>query len=185
GVSVASGGRGARWGGMGGEGGGDAGAAGAEWEISPPEGTAPTVPYWLREPRDPYRYRWPPSGPLALPFEPSRVSAEAEVEVASRRLWLRASALNRSAFPGGFRELPLAVLPHITVRPKDPFELVPSAAEATTIELVATVRCVDDAGAAGLLVLQAPEGWETTPRDFEIAFDAADEQRTVAFDVTI
>jgi LmbE family N-acetylglucosaminyl deacetylase len=157
----------------------------AEWEIRPPDGTTPTVPYWLREPRGPYRYVWPPDGPLAQPLDPAPVSAIADLLVGSRSLTVEVPALYRSAFPGGFRELSLAVLPPMTVRPRERRELVPVPAVPIAIELVAGVRCIDDQGANGVLTLQTPPGWEAHPRSVDLSFSGGAEPRTLAFEVTI
>jgi LmbE family N-acetylglucosaminyl deacetylase len=157
----------------------------AEWEIRPPDGTTSTVPYWLREPRGPYRYAWPADGPLAQPLDPAPVSASADVLVGSKSLTVQVPAMYRSAFPGGFRELSLAVLPPMSVRPRQRRELVPVPAEPIVIELVAGVRCIDEEGAEGVLTLKTPPGWEVHPRRVDLSFSGGGERRTLAFEVTI
>jgi hypothetical protein len=53
----------------------------ATYEIEPPADAAPSVPYWLGQQRGPYRYVWPPSGPLGQPLNPPLVSAVARLRV--------------------------------------------------------------------------------------------------------
>jgi LmbE family N-acetylglucosaminyl deacetylase len=156
-----------------------------EWEICPPDEAPTTVPYWLREPRRPYRYTWPLEGPAADPLDPAAVTATAEVEVDSRRLSVRVPALHRSAFPGGFRELSLSILPRMTVRPRKRRELVPLPVEPIVLELVAGVRCIQDRGGDGVLTIRAPDGWDVYPDSIELSFARGGEGRTVAFEVTI
>jgi len=72
---------------------------------------------WLTKPTEGYAYHWPAGEPCSRPFGPAPVYVECRVAVGQHRLTLRRAAVHREAFPGGFRELPLAVIPPISLHP--------------------------------------------------------------------
>ena len=157
----------------------------ATYEVEPPADTAPSVPYWLGRQRGPYRYEWPPSAPLGLPLNPPLVSAAARLRVGGRGLLLTAAGSHTSGFLGGFRRLPLSVLPPIAVSPRRLLEQVATHDESIVVDLLATVRCIEDDGAVGELVLGAPDGWEVDPRTVRLQFSAAGETETMRFALTV
>ena len=97
------------------------------FEVTTPEATDLSCPYWLARPRGPYAYEWPEDGRSGHPLGPVPVGVACDVIVGNHRVALEAAALRREAFPGGFRELPLAVIPPISLHPVTRHEFVPIA----------------------------------------------------------
>lgn len=155
----------------------------AEYEIALPESAGFSSPYWLRGSRGPFAYAWPETGPLGLPFDEPLIRAVLVAEVEGRELRMRAPALNASPFAGGFRRLPLAVLPEIALAPQSRRELVPTANSDTRLELAATLRSLE--GGEGTITLEAPSGWEVAPPASDFHLDHGDETRGFRYEVTI
>jgi hypothetical protein len=86
---------------------------------------------------------------------------------------------------GGFRRLSLSVLPPIAVSPRRLLEQITTHDESTVIDLLATVRCIEDDGAVGELELGVPDGWEVDPRTVRLQFSAAGETETVRLELTV
>jgi LmbE family N-acetylglucosaminyl deacetylase len=105
----------------GGDEGGSAAAEGAVAEtsfvVSVSRRAGLSCPYWLAEPPGPYAYRWPAEPYCGRPFRPARFEAQCELHVEGHPLLLRAPAISRSAFPGGFRDLYPAIIPPVSLRP--------------------------------------------------------------------
>ena len=157
----------------------------AAYEIYAPEDAPLSTPYWLRDPRTPYRYAWPEGGPLGRPLDPPLVSAVAEVAVGGHVLTLIAPGLHASSFVGGFRHLPLAILPPLTVSPRQVRELVPAGESEALLDLAAHVRCLDPEGTEGTIAIRAPAGWTVEPPAASLRFESSGESRTVHFGVTV
>lgn len=157
----------------------------AEFEVAVPENAALSSPYWLRSPRTPYRYVWPEDGPLGLPFDPPLVEAVADVSVRGRRIEMFAPAVHREPLSGGFREVPLAVLPPIALVPKERRLFLPVAGASEPLELHITARCMRRDGATGPIRLLAPDGCEVFPSSVDLDFAKAGDAHTIAFEVRI
>jgi hypothetical protein len=135
-----------------------------------------SCPYWLVEPPGSYAYSWPPERYCSRPFRPPRFEATCELQVEGHRLLIRAPAVARSAFPGGFRDLYPAVIPPVSIRPgsnvvcieagreqagegdrplPEPFE-PDSIAGDTQIELNVLARNHTEKTLTGTLELEAP-----------------------------
>jgi LmbE family N-acetylglucosaminyl deacetylase len=142
-----------------------------------------SCPYWLRASREPYRYRWPSVGPLGLAMDPPLVVGRADVVVRGQRLALRAPAVHREAFLGGFRELPLAVLPPIALEPRERREFVPVSGPGR-LGLTLTARS-SGGPSAGTLTLQVPEGWAVHPGSVDLPFTGTGDAKTIRFDVNV
>jgi LmbE family N-acetylglucosaminyl deacetylase len=145
-----------------------------------------TCPYWLAEAREPYRYRWPAGEPAARPLGPPLVEAECRVTLAGGHLTLRAPAVFRAAFPGGYRELPLAVLPPISLHPRGSQVCLGVSPAARRLELQAVARNnMEGTPARGRLKLEAPPGWQVEPAELDLSLGEAGDSRPVSFAVTI
>lgn len=158
----------------------------ATYVVSIPAQEAPYPPYWLQEAREPYRYRWPAASPaLTHPHNLPLVTAAIGVRCGDQLLTLRPAAINRSAFPGGSRELPLTVLPPLALAPRSRREILPVSDQDTALELDVTVRCVEDGGADATLSIDAPAGWDVQPPVVDLSFAAGGETRGVRFRVAV
>ena len=76
-----------------------------------------TCPYWLVRPRAAYHYQWPADRSIGQPFDPPLVELECKLTMGGHQITLKKAAVFREAFPGGYRELSLAVVPPISVQP--------------------------------------------------------------------
>ena len=124
----------------------------------------PTTPYWLREPHDGYRFSCVTDTFACEAFGPAQVALECELVVDARRLTLRRPALRREPFAGGYRELPLSVLPAVSVKTQVSRIFIPAGADRYEIDLhVAVHRHVDQSSQTARLQLAAPEGWTVSP----------------------
>jgi LmbE family N-acetylglucosaminyl deacetylase len=157
----------------------------AAFEVGVPESAEVSCPYWLREPRDRYRYRWPESGPCGQPFDPPLVVATANLTLAQHRLALEAPGVSRETFVGGFRELPLAVLPPMALQPREDRVMLPIEEDDQEVELQVSARATREQGAKGDLVPRAPEGWTIRPQEAALLLPRGGESRAVAFQLRI
>jgi LmbE family N-acetylglucosaminyl deacetylase len=157
----------------------------ALYSVAPPDDAAPSVPYWLRQPRTPYRYLWAESESLGAPFDPPLVSGTARVRVGERLLTMTAAATHTSGFMGGFRQVGLSVVPPVAVTPKRWLELVPASGLQTALDLMVSVECMEDDGTTASLRPEAPPGWEVEPAVVDLSFGEGGETHTLGFTVTI
>jgi hypothetical protein len=172
--------------------------------VSVSPGAALSCPYWLVEPPDPYAYRWPPERYCSRPFRPPRFEAECEIQVEGKPLVIRAPAITRSAFPGGFRELYPAVIPPVSLRPgsavvcvqarherreergrplPQPFEPDPIA-DQIQIELDVLVRNHTDRTLRGRLELEGPSWTAVDPTGIDVSLRGG-ESRPYSFALTV
>jgi LmbE family N-acetylglucosaminyl deacetylase len=162
--------------------------------VSPRAGLS--CPYWLVEPRGPYAYRWPAEPYCGRPFRPARFEAECELQVEGHRLLIRAPAIARSAFPGGFRDLYPAVIPPVSLRSDpsvvciqggrepapdrngalpEPFTPESIAGEAH-VELDVLVRNHTDKTLTGKLELEAPNWITVDPAALDVSLGGGGSQ---------
>ncbi len=146
-----------------------------------------SCPYWLRRPRSPYRYSWPEPPPLEHPFGPPLIAARCRIGLGQRDILMHAPGRRREAFPGGYRELPLSVIPPISFRPKSLNIFLPTGAAEKQLELLATARssATDDGAADGLLTVDAPPGWRVTPSAHTVLLSTPDDLLSLSFAVQV
>lgn len=134
----------------------------------------PHSPYWLREPRGPYRYEWPETArELGQALDDPLVWADVAVDVDGNALSLRSAAVHRSGFPGGSRLLPLTVVPPLALAPLQRRVILPLEPRTAVLDLDVTVRCIEPGTGASRLSLTVPEGWTVDPPHQEITLDNA------------
>ncbi len=143
-------------------------------------------PYWLTRPREGYRYQWPQGEPAGLPFGAPLVQLKCEVTVGEHELTLSAPAIFREGFPGGFRELAMAVVPPISLQPKVNQEILRASAAEQTVELQAVAYSnMEWIGVEGVLRVETPPGWQVEPAEVRLVLGQVGDSRTVNFKVTI
>jgi LmbE family N-acetylglucosaminyl deacetylase len=155
------------------------------FEVGIPETAELSCPYWLREPRDAYRYRWPHGGPCGLPFDHPLLTASARLAIDAHRVSVEAPAVSRETFVGGFRELPLAVLPSMALQPRERRLILPIEEIDQEVDLQVSVRATREEGAKGDLSIDIPDGWTAHPHDVALLFPRGGESRSVRFKLTI
>ncbi len=180
----------------------------AAFEVIAPEMADLTCPYWLVKPREGYVYHWPAGEPCSRPFGAAQVQVECEVAIGPHRIILPKAVVHREAFPGGFRELPLAVIPPISLHPettqaflqakktkrqavcstRELEKLLAFLEESFTdqpLELQVVARNNSDRAVEGNLALEVPPGWKVTPERVQLSLAEAGGAQTVRFTVTV
>jgi len=155
------------------------------FEVEVPETAELSCPYWLREPRGTYRYAWPEDERCGLPFDEPLVRASARIAIGPHRLSVTAGGASREIFVGGFRELPLAVLPPMALRPREEVLILPTGDEDRHVDLQVSVRATREEGAQGDLGLEVPDRWEARPPGVGLLITRGGESRTVQVRVTV
>ncbi len=143
-------------------------------------------PYWLTERRDPYVYHWPNGKHVSSPFGPALVEMESEVRIGESRLTLREQAIHRESFSGGFRELPVAILPPISLHPRKSKEFMQAGIVEQSLDLQVVARSNEEYGeVAGVLALDAPPGWTVEPEQIDLSLENAQDIAAFRFRVTV
>jgi LmbE family N-acetylglucosaminyl deacetylase len=145
-----------------------------------------TCPYWLARPRELYRYHWPDYSYVGLPFDPPLVELECELTIDEDQITLRKPAIFRGAFPGGYRELFLAIVPPISVIPDSNKEFfqVRDSTQQLSLQVVAHSN-MGDLRVASMLKLEVPSGWQVEPVNIRLEPGDVVDSTTVRFLVTI
>ncbi|MCK4901500.1 MAG: hypothetical protein KAS38_22145, partial [Anaerolineales bacterium] len=130
-------------------------------EVIVPREAILTSPYWMAETHEPFRYTWPDGAPGSQPFGPALVEVECDIQLGQYQLTLREPAILREAFSGGFRELPLAIVPPISLIPKVSQQFMKAGSKPQELELQVVARSNEESGTVeGTLSLNAPPGWK-------------------------
>ncbi len=143
-------------------------------------------PYWLRSPREGHWYVWPDGEPAGRPFAPPLVELACQVTLGEHKINLHAPALVREGFAGGFRELPVVVVPPISLQPKirQEFLQVQDLEQQLTLTAVAYSN-MEQHGVEGSLRLEAPPTWHVEPPEIQLQLGPIGDSHAVRFQVTI
>ena len=147
-----------------------------------------STPYWLAKPREGERYIWPKGALAGYPFGPPPVQVECQVQLEFGRdqLTLRAPAILREKFPGGQRELSMAVIPPISLSPQKDREFLVVGPEDQRVNLMVTARSnMEHEGVAGTLRLEVPDGWHVEPGEIELALGPVGDSTSAFFSVRV
>ena len=145
-----------------------------------------SCPYWLTKPRESYCYQWPEGEPAGRSFGPSSVYVECNVTTGKHKIRLRESAVLRESFPGGYRNLPLAVIPPISLHPKEMQEFLRISSSEQRLELTVTVRSNVSSGAIdGRLELKVPAGWKVSPEYIDLCLEKFQDMTSARFTVQV
>jgi LmbE family N-acetylglucosaminyl deacetylase len=156
------------------------------YDITVPEMAGLACPYWLVEPRQGYHYQWPVAEPSGQPFDPPLVELECTVLFRSYQITLRAPAVQHEAFPGGYRQLPVVVVPPISLHPKVSQEFLQVKPEAQYLDLQAVAYSnMEWSEVEGLLKLEIPPSWQVEPEEVRLILGQVGDSRTAKFRVTI
>jgi len=98
---------------------------------------------------------------------------------------MRESVVYRETFPGGFRELPLAIIPPISLHPKTDKEFLRFQKQQQHLELQVVARNNSSQAVEGDLELVVPPGWKVSPDRTSLALTEPGETRNLLFFVVI
>jgi LmbE family N-acetylglucosaminyl deacetylase len=157
----------------------------AELEVHVPATARSTTPYWSREPRTAYAYRWPDEERVGMPFDDPLLRVSCELEVAGHRLVLQAAGVRREGFPGGYRELPLTVRPAIAIDLREQRMLLPADPADRHVEVQVTARCLRPGGVTGTIAVEVPEGWSVQPQQVPLQLAAERDSVSLRFAVEV
>ncbi|MEM7117933.1 MAG: PIG-L family deacetylase [Chloroflexota bacterium] len=160
---------------------------GVNYAVTVSETADLTCPYWLQEARtNPYRYEIPNNETAGQPFAPPLVTVSCTMQLNGHTLRLEETAVLREGFAGGYRELPIAVIPPISLHPKTQREMVRTSDQTQQIRLQLVARSnTENTGVSGTVHLRVPEGWAATPTQFDLDMEPVGDAQTLYFEVTI
>jgi LmbE family N-acetylglucosaminyl deacetylase len=139
------------------------------YEVVVPVDAPVSAPSWLRQPHDAYRYTVADETFACEALDAPPVVLQCDIVFAGQRLTVQRPATRREPFAGGYRELPLSVLPAVSVRPQLRRIFLPVDATRRTIDVNAAVqRHVDQRSQTGRLQIVTPEGWSVDPPFVEL-----------------
>jgi LmbE family N-acetylglucosaminyl deacetylase len=153
--------------------------------VDVPANAEPTRPYWLRVARDPYRYAWPERAARGEAFDPPLLLARCAVPIAGQTLTLRAPVVHRGAFPGGFRTLPVSVIPPVSLDVQPNVLLVPTRGDARSWRVEVTAHANTGRPLDGRLCMVAPAGWRVSPASAALTFTAEGQVETRRFELRL
>jgi len=146
----------------------------------------PTTPYWLTEPHDRYRYTIPRDSFACEAFGSAAVALECELVLGGHQLTLQRPALRREPFAGGYRELPVSLLPAVSVTPQISSVFLPVRPDHYEMDLhVALHRQVGHADQTARLRIAPPKGWTVSPPSLDLRTGTQGETTAARFRLTI
>lgn len=158
------------------------------YTITAAKNSALACPYWLREASDAvhYYYAWPTDRPTSSAFDEPLVQVSCTVTLGHHQLHLSQSAVLREGFAGGYRELPMAIIPPISIHPEAQRLQLQLQKEEQTLSLYVVVRSnMEHSGVDGTLSLQVPDGWQVEPQQVALAMGPVGNSRSLRFTVVI
>jgi LmbE family N-acetylglucosaminyl deacetylase len=157
-----------------------------DYQIKVAADAQPTTPYWLTEPRAPYHYTTSRDSFACEAFGSAAVGLECELVLEGHELSLRRPALQREPFAGGYRELPLSVLPTVSVNPQVSNFFLPVRRDHYDLDLVVALhRHVSHPGQASQLWIEPPKGWSASPLSVDLPAGSQGESSAARFGLTI
>ena len=164
----------------------DISTQGIKYEIAVPLSASLTSPYWLARAHDHFCYHWPPGEPSGRPFGPALLEMQCEISVGKTHITLREPVVLKDAFAGGFRELPMAVVPPVSLHPSTHTMYLQHSREEQSLELQVIVRSNKELEAVkGFLSLETPVGWRAEPQRVDLSLREVGDTDTIRFLVTV
>lgn len=163
----------------------NAGALSARFEITTTDEAELACPYWLRQPRTGAVYHWPSDAQAAQPLNSPALMIECQLDLGEYQLTLRQPIASREALAGGYRRLPPAIIPPISLYPETRQEFLPVKSQSQTIKLRVAARNNSTESIEGTLVLRGPSDWQIAPEQIEIRLAEPNEVQTFQFTASL
>jgi LmbE family N-acetylglucosaminyl deacetylase len=142
------------------------------YELEVPLDARLSCPYWLRQPRGQYRYHWDETPFVSEPFGPELVEVACRLTIGEHQITLQQPVVCREAFAGGFRELPLSVVPPISIEPKESVRFLRQQDSQQELDLQVVIRSNNRHGSVrGEFRLELPDGWRVERNNFDILLE--------------
>ena len=128
------------------------------------------------------RYRFDEDVEFGLPFRPTPFTATFEIDFVSARVAIQRPIRYRHGGDlfAGEKRMELQVVPRFAVDVTPQIAIIPLGAEDTR-EVRVTVRHGGEGAAEGEVMLELPDGWQSSPRQATVEFSREDEAQTVRF----
>ena len=165
---------------------GEPAAKASFFTLSVPQGAEPTRPYWLREPRDGYVFRWPAGVPKSEPFAAPPVAAEVSAEIGGEPVVITAPVQYRYAddIRGELRR-ELNVVPALDISLDSNLIIAPTASLPHAARVAVRVANNSQGPVGGDVRLRLPEGWAARPPAAPFKLSKKGERAAVVFNVTV
>lgn len=157
-----------------------------DYDVVVPVDAPVSAPFWLREAHDAYRYKVADETFACEALDAPPVVLQCDVVFAGQRLTVQRPATRRERFAGGYRELPLSVLPAVSVRPQIRRIFLPVDATRRKIDVNAAVhRHVDQRSQTDRLQIVTAEGWSVDPLFVELPAGIQGDVVSTRFQITV
>jgi len=155
------------------------------FDVLVPDDAALSTPYWLVTPRDSFIYHWPDNDYCGQPFGPPEVQGQYKLKIDALEFSTRRAAVFRKSFPGGSAEMPVSVIPPVSLSPRAKESYVRCSEYRQTVDLDILVHNNSDRTAAFELLLNVPAGWTAEPSSLNVTLDRAGETRHITHTVHV
>lgn len=164
----------------------EAGTNSVNYEVTVPTTADLSSPYWLVEPHNNFYYHWSGDESAGHPFGPAAVNMACEITIGENRITLREPVVLKESFPGGFRELPIAIVPPISLHPRTNKKYLQHSSEEHSLELHVIARSNKELeSVSGVLTLETPSGWHVEPARVDLSLDEVGDTESILFNVRV
>ncbi|MFC1744872.1 cyclic nucleotide-binding domain-containing protein [Candidatus Riflebacteria bacterium] len=155
------------------------------YEVTASETASLSCPYWVLKPKDGSVYNWTESEVCGQPFGKPNVSTQCQIKIGNHQILLEKEVVCREAFPGGSRELSLAVVPPITINPNIETTFLPFKDEEQHLAIQAVVYNNSKISLEGRMELVVPDGWTVDPGAEDLSVTEAGSSQNIVHFITI
>ena len=157
-----------------------------EHEISVPPDAQLSQPFWYRENNNSQRYKTRPTENAFAPFDPPLITAKATYRYQGHAVSIRAAAKAAAGDPlRGLDFVDFQVVPALSVALTPAFALAPQSGSGRHRRFQITIESQQASRRKGTLNIQAPAGWDVTPREIPFVIARSGEAFHAAFSVGI
>jgi NPCBM-associated, NEW3 domain of alpha-galactosidase len=155
------------------------------YRVTVPANAPLTQPYFLVQPRDGDKYRWPDAAPKGLPFDPPLLTGVVSLEIAGVPVSVTRPVQYRvgDRIRGELRR-DVDVVPAVTVGVDNRLLVVPVGSGAMQQRLVVRAHSFSSQRVSGTLRLRLPPGWTASPADAPFTLTSEGDKTSAAFVVT-